>query len=128
MELNKQEAQAIIAELKRWHDEAWSLIKDASDKSRLSSNSIDLLKARLATLKEDIKGAAKHETLSRRKTSKTELEQCFFGPAVRSTSANFRIRTDTSPHSLLWARGLHEVESELSYVIHRLEALVSESS
>jgi hypothetical protein len=127
MELNQQEAQAIITELKTWHDEARSLIDDAVDKSRLSTNSIDLLKARLTTLKEGIKAAAKYETLSRRKTPKTELEQYFFGPAVRSTSANFRMRTDTSPHSLLWARGLHEVESELSYVIHRLEALISEN-
>jgi hypothetical protein len=128
MEFDQQEAQAIIHELTRWYDEAWSLINDASDKARLSSNSIDLLKARLSTLKEDIKGAAKYETLSRRKTPKTGLEQSFFGPAVRSTSANFRMRTDTNPHSQAWARGLHEVESELSYVLHNLQAFAKKSS
>jgi len=122
MEFNHEEAKAIVAELQRWHDEALSLINDAADKSRLSSNSLDLLKVRLTALKDEIKTAAKHETLSGRKTPRTELEQCFFGPAVRSTAANFRMRTDTSPHSHSWARGLHEVESELSYVLHRLEA------
>ncbi|HCH0514144.1 hypothetical protein [Pseudomonas aeruginosa] len=128
MEIDHQEARAIADELRRWHDEARSLIDDAADKSRLSSTAIDSLKARLSILKNEIKEAAKHETLSRRKTAKTELEQCFFGPAVRSTSANFRLRTDTSPKSELWARGLHEVEFELSYSIDGLERFVAENS
>lgn len=121
MEMDRNEALSIIAELQRWHDEARSLIGDAADKSKLSSNSIDLLKIRLTKLKDEIKDAAKHETLSRRKTSKTDLEQFFFGPAVRSTSANFRMRTDTSPHSEKWSQGLHEVEHELSYALHNIQ-------
>lgn len=128
MEFNHEEAEALIAELKRWYLEAMSLINDAADKSRLSSHSLDLLKARLTALKHEIKAAAKYETLSGRNTPRTDLEQCFFSPAVRSTSANFRIRTDTSPHSHAWARGLHEVESELSYALHKLEAFVAENA
>ncbi|CAI8817288.1 PH domain-containing protein [Pseudomonas chlororaphis] len=128
MELDRNEALAIISELKRWHDEARSLIDDAADKSRLSSNSIDLLKARLTKLKGEIKDAAKYETLSHRKAPKTDLEQFFFGPAVRSTSANFRMRTDTSPHSQSWVRGLYEVELELSYALHNLETYLKENS
>ncbi|HEH9497441.1 TPA: hypothetical protein ACKPYC_002538 [Pseudomonas aeruginosa] len=128
MVIDHQEAQAIADELRRWHDEARSLIGDAADKSKLSSIGIDSLKTRLSILKNEIKEAAKHETLSRRNTAKTELEQCFFGPAVRSTSANFRLRTDTSPNSELWARGLHEVEFELSYAIDGLERFVAENS
>ncbi|ALP47905.1 TPA: hypothetical protein L3631_006040 [Pseudomonas aeruginosa] len=128
MDIDHQEARAIADELRRWHDEARSLIDDAADKSRLSPTGIDSLKTRLSILKNEIKEAAKHETLSRRKTAKTELEQCFFGPAVRSTSANFRLRTDTSPKSELWARGLHEVEFELSYSIDGLERFVAENS
>ncbi|WP_422419165.1 hypothetical protein [Pseudomonas sp. GZD-222] len=128
MEHDQNEALAILAELKRWHGEARSLVDDAADKSRLSPNSIDLLKSRLATLKTEIKDAVKHETLSRRNVAKTELEQCFFGPAVRSTLANFRMRTDTSPHSELWVRGLSEVEFELSYAIHGLEKFLSSNS
>ena len=121
MEMDHNQALAIIAELQRWHDEARNLIDDAADKSRLSSNSIDLLKIRLTKLKDEIKDAAKHETLSRRKEPKTDLEQFFFGPAVRSTSANFRMRTDTSPHSEKWNRGLYEVELELSYGLHNIQ-------
>lgn len=121
MELDHNEALAIIGELQRWHDEARSLVDDAADKSRLSPNSIDLLKNRLTKLKDEIKDAAKHETLSRRKAPQTDLEQFFFGPAVRSTSANFRMRTDTSPHSEKWNQGLHEVEHELSYALHNIK-------
>lgn len=121
MEFDRNEALAIITELQRWHDEARSLVDDASDKSRLSSNSVDLLKIRLTKLKDEIKDAAKHETLSRRKAPKTDLEQFFFGPAVRSTSANFRMRTDTSPNSEKWNQGLHEVEHELSYALHNIQ-------
>lgn len=120
MKFDHNEAQAIIAELQRWHDEARNLVKDASDKSRLSSNCAGLLKTRLTKLKDEIKEAAKHETLSRKKAPKSNLEQFFFGPAVRSTSANFRMRTDTSPHSEKWNRGLHEVEHELSYALHSI--------
>lgn len=125
METDQDEAQAIAAELQRWYDEARSLIDDAADKSRLSASSIDTLKSRLAKLKAEIKEAAKHETLSRRKTEKTDLEQFFFGPAVRSTSANFRMRTDTSPKSETWSRGLYEVELELSYALHGLRGTIS---
>ena len=128
MDFDHDQALAIIAELKRWRDEARSLTEEASDKSRLSPNSGDLLKARLNKLKVEIKEAAKYETLSRRKSSKTDLEQFFFGPAVRSTSANFRMRTDTSPHSQSWVRGLYEVELELSYALHNVEAYFKENS
>jgi hypothetical protein len=120
MGLDHNEAVAIITELQRWHDEARSLVDDAADKLRLSSNSTDLLKARLTKLKGEIKDAAKYETLSRKKSPKTDLEQFFFGPAVRATSSNFRMRTDTSPYSAMWNRGLHEVEHELSYAIHSI--------
>ena len=128
MDIDHQEAQAISAKLKRWHDEARSLVDEAADKSRLSPASIDSLKNRLTNLKNEIKEAAKHETLSGRKTTKTELEQCFFGPAVSSTSANFRMRTDTSPMSKLWARGLNEVELELSYALDGLQRFVVSNS
>lgn len=126
MEIDHQEARAIATELQRWHDEARSLVDDAADKSRLSPTGIESLKIRLTTLKHEIKEAAKHETLSRTRTTKTELEQFFFGPAVRSTSANFRLRTDTSPKSELWARGLNEVEFELSYALDGLQRFVAE--
>ncbi|ULT73014.1 hypothetical protein [Pseudomonas sp. BC42] len=128
MEIDLLEAAAVEAELQRWHDEARSLADEAFDKSRLSPTSIDSMKRRLSDLKNEIKEAAKHETLSRRKIAKTELEQCFFGPAVRSTSANFRLRADTNPKSDLWARGLHEVEFELSYAIDGLQRFVAENS
>lgn len=121
MGFDRNEALTIIAVLQRWHDEARSLVDDASGKSRLSSSSADLLKARLAKLKDEIKEAAKHETLSRKKAPKTDLEQFFFGPAVRSTSANFRMRIDTSPHSEKWNQGLREVEHELSYALHSIQ-------
>lgn len=127
MDIDHQEAKEIVAQLQRWHDEARSLIDDAADKYRLSPTGIDSLKTRLSTLKNEIKEAAKYETLSRRKNAKTELEQYFFGPAVRSTSANFRLRTDTSPKSELWARGLHEVEFELSYAIDGLQRFAAEN-
>jgi len=47
MDIDRHEATAIRDELQRWHDEARSLINDASDKSRLSATSIDSLKSRL---------------------------------------------------------------------------------
>lgn len=128
MDIDHQEAQAIAEELQRWHDEARSLVAEAADKTRLSPTSIDSLGNRLSSLKNEIKEAAKHETLSRRKAAKTELEHYFFGPAVRSTSANFRLRTDTSPKSELWARGLYEVELELSYALDGLRSFVAENS
>ncbi|MFJ4349626.1 hypothetical protein ACIPZ5_01855 [Pseudomonas sp. NPDC089428] len=127
MDIDHQEAQAIAAKLQRWHDEARSLVDEASDKSRLSPSSINSLRSRLATLKHEIKESAKYETLSGRKTAKTELEQYFFGPAVRSTSANFRLRTDTNPKSELWARGLNEVKFELSYTLDGLQRFVAEN-
>ena len=127
MALDKAEAHTIIAELRRMHDEVRSLISDAADKAQLSAGGPDALKDRLVILKQDIKDAAKHETLSRRKAPKTELEQAFFGPAVRSTSANFRMRTDTSPKSPAWAKGLYEVELELSYYLHNIEAYVEKN-
>jgi len=128
MDINHQEAQTIAAELQRWHDEARSLVDEAAAKSRLSPSGIDSLKSRLTTLKHEIKEAAKYETLSRRNTTKTELEQCFFGPAVRSTAANFRLRTDTSPKSNLWNRGLYEVELELSYALDNVQRFIADNS
>lgn len=118
MSIDQHEALAMIAELQRMHDEVRSLLDGSDGQS-------DILKRRLTALKQDIKEAAKYETISRKKIPKTELEQAFFGPAIRSTSANFRMRTDTNPGSPAWARGLYEVELELSYHLHGLESYLS---
>ncbi|MDR6234033.1 hypothetical protein [Pseudomonas oryzihabitans] len=111
-----QEAAMVLAQLKRWRDEAIALMEEAP-----KGGNIESLQGRLARLKDEIRAAAKHETLSGKKQDRSEIEQSFFGPCVRSTIANFRIRTDTSPKSPAWSKGLAEVEFELHYVIDRME-------
>lgn len=124
MSFNKEEAVAIAAELQKLHDEARSLIADAASGRHHS----DELHARVVTLKAAIKEGAKYETLSRRREPKTDLEQCFFGPAMRSASSNFRMKTNTNPKGSAWAAGLHEVEFEISYYLHNLNEYIKENA
>lgn len=111
-----QEAALVLAQLKQWRDEAIALIEDG-----LGGGDPASLQSRLAKLKDEIRAAAKHETLSGKKQERSEIEQWYFGPCVRSAIANFRMRTDTSPRSPAWSKGLAEVEFELHYVIDQME-------
>lgn len=121
MNSQAEETALVLAQLKRWRDEATSLAEEGH-----KGGDAESLQSRLAVLKEEIRAAAKHETLSGKKQEKSEIEQYYFGPCVRSTIANFRIRTDTSPKSPAWAKGLAAVELELDYVIDRMERAKSD--
>lgn len=116
MHNHTQEAELVIARLKQWRDETIALMEASGGGADAAA-----LQGRLAALKEEIRIAAKHETLSGKKQERSEIEQSYFGPCVRSTIANFRMRTDTSPKTPAWSRGLAEVEFELNYVIDRME-------
>jgi dynactin complex subunit len=124
MDVDKIEAQAIISELSRLHEEARSLIDEGDAVSDGNSSAAIGLKARLSSFKQEIKEAAKHGTLSRRKTAQTDLEECFFAPAVQAASANFKLSSSTNPTSPKWSTGLYDVEMEFSnYVDNLTEAL-----
>jgi DNA repair exonuclease SbcCD nuclease subunit len=126
MEVDKIEAQAIISELSRLHKEAKSLI-DEGDAVREANSSAALeLKARLSSFKQEIKEAARHGTLSRQKTAQTELEQCFFAPAVQAASANLKLSSSTAPTSPTWSTSLYDVELEFSHYVDNLTEALKE--
>lgn len=117
---DEREATLILEALGQWHAEL-NAIGEAGNRLRsLRSPEVDDWRHRLIQVKADIKDAAKTSTLDGRKRAPTELERCYYSPAVRHASANFRMRTDAPPSK--WSSGVFEPASDLSYWMHRLKA------
>lgn len=74
----------------------------------------------MRVVKSTLKEAAHHETIDGAKRPKTDLEQWFFGPAVRQAAANFLMRIDVPPPRR--RSGLVDPGGDLSYAICGLEA------
>ncbi|WP_036992224.1 hypothetical protein [Metapseudomonas furukawaii] len=126
--INMEEAQAIAGELHRMHDEVDSLMKETGDRRSFTDAEVESLQKRLKAIKGEIKAAAKHGTLSRKKFALTDLERCFFAPAVQRASASFRLTINANPRKVSWVSGLYDVADDLSYYLNNLETYLSENS
>lgn len=119
------DAQRVLSELLRLEAELDDL-SDESDPRTLKRSAVPALKERLAAIKADIKLAAKYETVSRTKSEKTDFEQSFFGPAVRSASANFRMPINANPFTQSWVSGLNDSRGDISHFRFGLEKHIKE--
>ncbi len=118
------EAGLILETLQRLHDEL-DVLSDAGDKLKHShSPEIEGFRQRLERVKAEIKAAAKHATLDGRRRPQSELERCFYGPAVQHASAHFSLRTNAPPSK--WLSGLYDPKDDISYYMFGLRKLVGE--
>lgn len=119
------EANLVLDVLRRFHEEL-EAISDAGERLKQSrSPEVDEYR-RLVHVTSEIKNAAKRGTLDGVKRSQTELERCFYGPAVQQASANFTLRTDAPPSK--WLSGLYDPADDISYYMHALQKLIHEAS
>lgn len=116
------EARKMADEIRRLHDQLEALMREGGAGKSFSSTEIASLQSRLKSIKEEIKTAAKHGTMCRRKQEQTRLEEMYFGPGLRSASANFRLAVNANPTSDKWGRELYDPVGDLSYTLHSLEA------
>lgn len=126
--INMEEARAIADDLRRMHDEVDSLMNETGDRRGFTDAEVESLQKRLKAIKGEIKEVAKHGTLSRRKSALTDLERCFFAPAVQRASASFRLIVNADPRKVSWVSGLYDVADDLSYYLNNLENYISENS
>lgn len=122
--INRDEANVILDILQRFHEEL-EAISDAGDRLKQSrSPEVDEYRRRLVNVKGELKTAAKSGTLDGAKRPQTELERCFYGPAVQHAAAHFRLRTDAPPS--MWLSGLYDPAGDVSYYRYGLQKLVDE--
>ncbi|WP_458372235.1 hypothetical protein [Pseudomonas lactis] len=116
------EARTMADEIRRLYEHLDVLMREAGGRKSFSPDEIASLQSRLKSIKEEIKTAAKHGTMSRRKQAQTRLEEMYFGPGLRAASANFRLAVNANPASDKWVRELYDPAGDLSYTLHNLEA------
>ncbi len=119
-----QEARAILAELKKVHEEFEALMRAGDRLKNSRSYEIEEFRGRLTALKAYLKDRSKNATLDGRKRSMTVLESAFFDPAVRSASAHFRMQVNAPVAK--WVSGLYESSSDISYYVYQLEDHIKE--
>lgn len=113
------ESVRVRAALMQFHAEVRALQEAGDEFRHCHARNLELLVDRLARLKHRLKDAARYETLDGTKRAKTEMEQAFYGPAVRQAAAHFRMRVDAPPAR--WRAGLSDTECDLSYMLHQLD-------
>ena len=116
---NLQDAELVLSTLSRLHDELEDLMRISDGWRTLSRDDMPELRERLTAVKAELKALAKNETVDGRRRPPTHLERAFFGPAVRSASANFHMRVDAPPSK--WISGIYNSSTDLSYYIYQLK-------
>ncbi|MGE8690049.1 MAG: hypothetical protein ACN6PJ_23080 [Achromobacter sp.] len=122
---DQSDANEILKAFDRFEAEFDALSNDANPHT-LATSDVPQLQKRLAALKTAIKEAAKFGTLSGTKRDQTELERCFYDPAVRSAAANFRLPTNSNPLTKNWASELYDSRSDISYYRFGLAKLLNQ--
>lgn len=114
-----EDAEVVITELRRLYTELREIMVAGDRLKGTTSWEVSEYQVRIKTVKAQLKDYAKTETLNLRRKTQTDAERFFFGPAVRSASSHFRMRTDAAPTK--WVSGLSEASSDLGYFIHKFE-------
>ena len=92
-------------------------------KRHLSPGERSEIEALYRTLKDDLKKAAKHGTLSGRRDAKSRVEECFYAPAVSRAAIDLRPPTNSNPIVSGWLSALLAARSEFSYWLHSLNRI-----
>lgn len=122
--IDLQEAQLVLAELLRVHDE-FEEIAAAGDRHRsLAPDELADYRARLVGLKAHLKERSNTGTIDGSKRRPTKIEDAFYEPAIRQASANFSLRTNAPPSQ--WVTGLYGPSSDISYLASQLQELLKE--
>lgn len=122
--IDLQEAQLVLAELLRVHDE-FEEIAAAGDRHRsLAPDELADYRARLVGLKAHLKERSNTGTIDGSKRRPTKIEDAFYEPAIRQASANFSLRTNAPPSQ--WVTGLYGPSSDISYLASQLQDLLRE--
>ena len=127
VQIDYSDANEVLECLRRLETE-FDALSIAADHGAFSRHDVPQLQERLASLKSFLKNAAKFGNLSATKRDQTEIERCFYDPAVRSAAAHFRLPTNSNPLTKNWASELYDSRSDISYYRHGLEKLISERS
>ncbi len=115
------ELQQIELALRAYKDRCEEILQLLGEKRSLSLGEREQIVALYAALKDDLKAAAKHGTLSKSRRQQTRAETCFFDPAVRRAVLNLRPATNTNPISSHWFSAVFEAQSEFSYWLHNMD-------
>lgn len=124
--MNVAEANLILEVLSRYHQELETISTAGNRLTSSGSAGVDEYRRRLVCVKAEVKSAAKHGTVDGISRPQTELERCFYGPAVQHASSHFSLRTDAPPAK--WLGGLYDPADDISYYIHGLQKLLEETS
>jgi hypothetical protein len=117
------EIRAIAEALREYERRCEEILSLLADKRHLLPNERSTVEELYRALKEDLKRAAKHGTLSGNRQPQTRAEQCFYDPALRRAAIDLRPATNSNPISSRWFGAVSEARSELSYWLHNLAAL-----
>ncbi len=108
----------VMRAFERRCDEILALLGDKRYLTRNERMQIELL---YRGLKDDIKRAAKHGTLSGLRAPLSRAEQCFYDPAVRRAATDLRPATNSNPITSRWFSAINDARGEFSYWLSNLE-------
>ena len=111
----------VIAALRSLEAQINEIMERIGERRTISPSEKAELQAKLATLKADIKAAAKLNKVHDDRLPQTETERHYFEPALRGAVANFRVATNSHPITSNWHGCLYDVRIDINYFLYQLE-------
>lgn len=115
------QAADVITALRTFEARINEIMDRIGERRTISPSEKVELHAKLASLKADIKAAAKRNKVHEDRLPQTTIERHYFEPALRGASANFRITTNSNPITSNWQGCLYNVRIDIAHFLYQLE-------
>ncbi len=115
------DVRSVVSALADFERRLESLIDEISEKRYFSPPERERLREIITPLKADIKAAAKRMKVNDDRLPQTDIERCYFEPALRSASANFTVATNSNPITSNWVGCLYGVKIDISHPLFNLK-------
>jgi hypothetical protein len=121
MTSEEQHAREVITKMRRFSTEANELMKLHDGKTRFNRMEKDELQQRFKSLKEELKRHAKTGTVDGEKRPRSEIERCYFEPAMSTATANITVSVSADPENPAWFSCIYGIHGDVEHLLSQLE-------
>lgn len=114
-------ARSVIGIMRDLSAQADELMTLHAGKAKFNRLEKDELQQRFKSLKEELKQYKRTGTIDGKKRPLSEIEQCYFEPAVSTADANILVSANADPAKPEWFSCVYGIKGDLDHLLRQLE-------
>ena len=128
MNESEKQAREVITALRSYAERIKEIQNLVCDKRYIAKNEKENLQILLTNLKQDLKTAAKRQTVNNNNEAPNEIEKSFFMSAVFQASSQLSIKVNSHPIQSNWHSHLYDALVDIDFSLSQLIILYPENN